>query len=464
MVPCRPGNSMRVPARPPSPASIERRSSSESVSSCTVGSSTLRTPSGSRSATGRRMPDRTGVRHSDVVPAGRRLLDLQRRRDGPRARRPPARVPAARASAASGEVARSRRGRPSGGDGARQRARTSPASSRRPCRQASALWSASHAVFTSGSTSSKVRHAAGRQRLDEDEVPAVAGLDRPLPGAGLSARRAPGRTPDRTPWRAARASDRPVVVLEHERDRRAPSPPASPRARRRACSSAVAASSRARGSPPVGREVEVTEGDRGPAARSGPCSCSNHVLSSSAVRLVRIGDVLGEELHLLRHPPLDDGVVLVEARARGPRGRGSPRGPCSPPGSDISSGVGGRCHCDGERDLELPQIVQRQLDLARGGRARRVRAARAPIAGEQQRVRAGGNASSGSRTTRRNVSRSALRCSGRRSRNGTRRRASASSSHIAMPSAVGSLPSEHRRAYDSRSSRSRTRCCARRRT
>ena len=61
-----PGNSMRLPARPAGPASTERRSSSESGSSWTLGSSTLRTPSGSFSATGRRMPASTGVRQSTL--------------------------------------------------------------------------------------------------------------------------------------------------------------------------------------------------------------------------------------------------------------------------------------------------------------------------------------------------------------------------------------------------------------
>ena len=54
----------RLPASPSSPASSTRRSSNESVSSCTVGSATSRTPSGSFSTTGRRMPERTGVRQS----------------------------------------------------------------------------------------------------------------------------------------------------------------------------------------------------------------------------------------------------------------------------------------------------------------------------------------------------------------------------------------------------------------
>ncbi len=62
MVACRPGNSMRLPESPPGPASIRRRSRSESVSSCTDGSFTLTTPSGIFSAIGSRMPDSTGVR------------------------------------------------------------------------------------------------------------------------------------------------------------------------------------------------------------------------------------------------------------------------------------------------------------------------------------------------------------------------------------------------------------------
>ena len=63
IVACRPGNSIRLPERPFGPASIDRRSTSESVSSSTVGPRTVRTSSGTRRAIGRRMPERTGVRH-----------------------------------------------------------------------------------------------------------------------------------------------------------------------------------------------------------------------------------------------------------------------------------------------------------------------------------------------------------------------------------------------------------------
>ena len=63
IVPCSPTKSIRFPERPPGPASIVRRSSSESESSWTVGSFTLTTPSGIFSMTGRRIPERTGVRH-----------------------------------------------------------------------------------------------------------------------------------------------------------------------------------------------------------------------------------------------------------------------------------------------------------------------------------------------------------------------------------------------------------------
>ena len=57
---------MRLPARPFGPASIQRRSTSESGSSCTLGSLRFRTPSGSFSTTGRRMPASTGVRQSTL--------------------------------------------------------------------------------------------------------------------------------------------------------------------------------------------------------------------------------------------------------------------------------------------------------------------------------------------------------------------------------------------------------------
>ena len=61
-----PTSSMRLPASPSGPASIERRSTSESASSWTMGSFRFLTSSGSFSETGKRMPARTGVRHSTL--------------------------------------------------------------------------------------------------------------------------------------------------------------------------------------------------------------------------------------------------------------------------------------------------------------------------------------------------------------------------------------------------------------
>ena len=46
------------------PASIDRRSTSESANSCMSGSRTFLTPSGSVSTIGRRIPAKTGVRHN----------------------------------------------------------------------------------------------------------------------------------------------------------------------------------------------------------------------------------------------------------------------------------------------------------------------------------------------------------------------------------------------------------------
>ena len=70
MVACSPTNSMRCPARPCGPAEIQRRSRSESLSSCTSGSLRFLTPAGSRSAIGRRMPASTGVRHRSAYCMG----------------------------------------------------------------------------------------------------------------------------------------------------------------------------------------------------------------------------------------------------------------------------------------------------------------------------------------------------------------------------------------------------------
>ena len=43
------------------------------------------------------------------------------------------------------------------------------------------------------------------------------------------------------------------------------------------------------------------------------------------------GHIFGEELHLLRHAALHDGVVFIEAHGQAPRDRGPLRGPCLPP-------------------------------------------------------------------------------------------------------------------------------------
>ena len=70
MVSCKPGNSMRLPARAFGPPAIHRRSTNESASSWTSGSRTFLTLSGSLSMTGRRMPASTGVRHSTLNSPG----------------------------------------------------------------------------------------------------------------------------------------------------------------------------------------------------------------------------------------------------------------------------------------------------------------------------------------------------------------------------------------------------------
>ncbi|MNO85074.1 hypothetical protein D3C76_764340 [compost metagenome] len=64
MLACRPMNSIRCPTNPAGPASMTRRSISESFSLLSTGSTTVCTPSANRSATGNRMPESTGVRHS----------------------------------------------------------------------------------------------------------------------------------------------------------------------------------------------------------------------------------------------------------------------------------------------------------------------------------------------------------------------------------------------------------------
>ena len=75
--------------------------------------------------------------------------------------------------------------------------------------------------------------------------------------------------------------------------------------------SAFAASSRARCAAPIRREIEMAK-----AHPAGLCELGVVLFEPAPelrrVRLARGGHVLGEELQLLRHAALDDGVVLVE--------------------------------------------------------------------------------------------------------------------------------------------------------
>ena len=111
--------------------------------------------------------------------------------------------------------------------------------------RARSFCSASHAVLHVGLDLFERRHAAGDDGVDEHEVPAVAGLDRPLPGARRELRdRQRELRPELLRELLRRAVA--VVVLEHERVGERARRASRPAAGRRASPSAAAASSRAR--------------------------------------------------------------------------------------------------------------------------------------------------------------------------------------------------------------------------
>jgi hypothetical protein len=210
-------------------------------------------------------------------------------------------------------------------------------------------------------------------------VPAQPRLDRPLPGAR---RELEERFRELRPEYAGHLLRRAVgvVVLEHERvgqtrrhggiDGRAGKLLEDPR---RAVARPLA--------PLVQREVEVTERA---AAGQGEALA---VLRVPAPELLGRGlaqsrDVLGDELHLLREPPLDDGVVLVQAEGQGFAVEDLLADAC---GDEIVHLFGrrGAAPLRGPRHLELPEVAFRHLDPAGIARSLRPRIEHA-VAHEEQ--------------------------------------------------------------------------------
>ena len=113
----------------------------------------------------------------------------------------------------------------------------------------------------------------------------------------------------------------------------------------------------------VGRKVQVTEADPRRLLELVPVLLVP-ARKLGGRRFVRRSDVLGDELHLLRHPALDDGVVLVEAH----------RQPFAiedlllDPVLDQPAELLGRRLAPPlrlERERQLREFIDRQLDLLR---------------------------------------------------------------------------------------------------
>ena len=327
MVSWSPGNSMRLPASPFGPASIERRSTTESASTCTVGSFRLRTPAGSSERDRQAHPGQDGRPPQEMRIAPARSPGSPGR---PGATRAPGR-PARTAPAASGGPARASgagrapgysapwsrpgplvgRGRGPGGalrgrgqqDGVLRAHRLVGLAPGlrlligQPCRLHVRL----HLL--------ERRHAAGNERVDEDQVPAEARLDRALPRPGLQ----PDdglREPRPEVLRQLLGRAVTVVLLQHGgiAETAGTLGVDGLAGERRQCRGRVVARAHAA---TVGREVELAEGH--PARkRERLAAAFEPRLELGAGRLVRSGHVLGKELHLLRHATPDDRVVLVE--------------------------------------------------------------------------------------------------------------------------------------------------------
>ena len=196
IVSCRPANSMRLPASPSGPASSQRRSTSESASSWTSGGLTFRTSSGSCSAIGRRMPASTGVRHRrSNCPGAVSFSSRYAGRDSCAC--------AAEATSSASNTAKSRltaaapRWRRLGTTALRAAARARSALGWRRGQEHRVLRAhrlvrvlarpllllAEPRRLHVGLDLLERGHAPGNDGVDEDQVPAVAGLDRPLPRA-----------------------------------------------------------------------------------------------------------------------------------------------------------------------------------------------------------------------------------------------------------------------------------------
>ena len=353
---------MRWPASPFGPASIQRRSMSESLSSWTTGGFRLRHAFG-QAQHERQAPagqHRRAPQHR--VLAGRRFLDLEIRRPrlvslrrrharraaraaAPRRRRRCARrritsTPRPRLRALSPSARRGRRGRRRLGRAGQQHRVALRASSCTTSAQASAFCSRSHAARTSASTSSKAGTRPGTAVSTNTRCQPKPDSMGPChePGAQLGHRERErcARIPcPGTPGAVA------VVVLEHEgvgeRRRRAWASTGWPASLASACCRIVA---RARAAP-VGREVQVPEAQPRRLRELGAVRLEPG-LQLVGRRLARRGHVLGQELHLLRHAALDDRRRPCRGPSPAPRGRGSPARPWSRPAAaaPVASALG----------------------------------------------------------------------------------------------------------------------------
>ena len=153
-------------------------------------------------------------------------------------------------------------------------------------------------------------HAAGDQRVDEHEMPTEPGLDRSLPRPRrqlCDGKREIGTELLPQELRCAVA----VVLLEHERigEGRGEVRILGLPGELRQCGRRIVMRARPTA---IGREIEMAETD---ARRQRELVAVRLVPFTEFLgrRLARGGDVLSEELHLLRHTALDDRVVLVDS-------------------------------------------------------------------------------------------------------------------------------------------------------
>ena len=157
------------------------------------------------------------------------------------------------------------------------------------------------------------RDAAGDHGVHEHQVPAEAGLDRPLPGSRCE----PGDGQRKLrPHFLAEKFRRAVavVLLEHERVGERVRALRVDRLTGELRQRLLCIGSRA-GAAPVGREVQVPEAQARRLRELGAVLLEP-ALELGRRRLARSGHVLGQELHFLRHAALDDLVVLVEAHCK----------------------------------------------------------------------------------------------------------------------------------------------------